>query len=391
MHRHPKRWFLATAIALIGLVLSGVGLSAAAATAPRPRGADAALAAALNEFVASPGGSPGIAVVVQRGDVAVLHTAGTAVIGEVRPPTTEDHMRLASVSKAFNGAVALSLVKDKVLSLNDTVGRWIPNLPKGWRRVTLSQLLNHTSGIPDFSASKTFQEALARSLLSAPMPSDLLAFVAGRPLEFKSGSRYRYSNSDNVIVGLMAQAAAGRSYESLLQDHVDQPFGLRQTAQPRDATLPSPSMHGYQLAPGQPPEDVTQVFAPGWSWAAGDVTSTPADANRFIRAYARAAETSASASAKQFQFLNGSNSEPPGPGANAAGLAIFRYTTRCGTVYGHTGNTAGYTQFAAATRDGARSVTVSINAQITPKSAPAPFEALRKIYGLAVCSATAGN
>jgi len=57
----------------------------------------------------------------------------------------------------------------------------------------------------------------------------------------------------------------------------------------------------------------------------------------------------------------------------------------------HTGNTAGYTQFIAATRDGTRSVTVSINAQIVPKTAPAPFDALRKIYGLAVCSALAGS
>lgn len=384
-------WIAALAITLTGLVLPAFGSSADAATAPSPQSADAALGAALNQFVASPGGSPGIAVVVQRGGDVVLHTAGTAVVGETRPPALDDQMRLASVAKAFSGAVALSLVKDKTLSLNDTVGRWLPTMPTAWRPITLAQLLNHTSGIPDFSASKAFGQALTSSLLTAPPPSDLLSFVAGQPLEFKPGSRYEYSNSDNILVGLMAQAATHSSYESLIQSRVAQPFGLAQTSLPRDATLASPSIHGYQLEPGQPPEDVTQAFAAGWAWASGGVVSTPAGANRFIRAYARGAETNAATRAQQFRFVSGSNSEPPGPGANAAGLAIFRYTTKCGTVYGHTGNTAGYTQFVAATRDGTRSVTVSINAQITPESTPAPFDALRKIDGLAVCSALAAS
>jgi hypothetical protein len=66
---------------------------------------------------------------------------------------------------------------------------------------------------------------------------------------------------------------------------------------------------------------------------------------------------------KQRKVIEGGSSEPPGPGKNAAGLALFRYRTRCGTVWGHTGNTPGYTQFAAASGDGRRSVTVSVNAQ----------------------------
>jgi D-alanyl-D-alanine carboxypeptidase len=66
---------------------------------------------------------------------------------------------------------------------------------------------------------------------------------------------------------------------------------------------------------------------------------------------------------------------------------VFRYDTECGTVYGHTGNTPGYTQFIAASEDGRRSVTVSINGQITPDSNPDRFEELHAIYELGVCSA----
>jgi D-alanyl-D-alanine carboxypeptidase len=129
----------------------------------------------------------------------------------------------------------------------------------------------------------------------------------------------------------------------------------------------------------------------GWPWAAGGIVSTPSDLTRFVRGYASGATTNKATAAKQFKFVKG-ESDPPGPGSNEAGLAIFRYKTRCGTVYGHTGNiTGGYTQFVASTRDGSRSATVSINEVITSQVEPKRFPALRKIFELAACAALAGT
>ncbi len=109
------------------------------------------------------------------------------------------------------------------------------------------------------------------------------------------------------------------------------------------------------------------------------IVSTPADLNTFIRAYVGGKLFDERTLAKQRRVIEGGSSEPPGPGKNSAGLAIFRYETRCGTVWGHTGNIFGYTQFAAASEDGRRSVTVSINAQHTLVSGnPVVFEALRR-------------
>jgi D-alanyl-D-alanine carboxypeptidase len=125
---------------------------------------------------------------------------------------------------------------------------------------------------------------------------------------------------------------------------------------------------------------VTEVFATGWAFASGGIVSTPSDANRFVRAYANGRLTNKATYAKQFQFIDGASSDPPGPGANAAGLAIFRYQTACGTVYGHTGSTLGYTQFVASTADGTRSVSVSASEQITPKINPSTFSDLRRIF-----------
>lgn len=80
------------------------------------------------------------------------------------------------------------------------------------------------------------------------------------------------------------------------------------------------------------------------------------------------------------------NSEPAGPGTNSVGLGVFRYRTRCGAVVGHTGNTLGYTQFAAASPDGARSITFSINRQVTATSDPAFLARLRAVQEDFVCS-----
>jgi len=247
--------------------------------------------------------------------------------------------------------------------------------------------LQHTSGIPDFSRTKAFQKALLKSLLKAPPPRVLLSF-APKKLNFPPGSRYKYSNSDNIIVGLMAEAATGKSYEKELQQRVFVPLGLEHTSLPRGAQLPTPFVHGYDIAPPHPPADVTSVVAAGWAWASGGIVSTPEDANAFIRAYVRGATTSPAVRQAQFTFRPGS-SEPPGPGQNSAGLAIFRYRTRCGTVYGHTGNTFGYTQYVAASANGRRSVVVSVNSQIMPTSHPDRFRELRQIYTLAVCAALA--
>src|SRR5205823_9322501 len=95
------------------------------------------------------------------------------------------------------------------------------------------------------------------------------------------------------------------------------------------------------------------------------VVSSPSDLTRFIRGYVGGRLFDSKTQTQQRIVIEGGESEPPGPGKNAAGLAIFRYKTRCGTVWGHTGNTPGYTQFAAASSNGRSSVIVSVNEQLS--------------------------
>jgi D-alanyl-D-alanine carboxypeptidase len=298
-------------------------------------------------------------------------------------------MRVASVSKAFSAAVALALVNRGQLSLRRPIRRVLPWLPKRWGRVTLGQALQHTSGLPDFSETEGFLNALVKHPHARPSPRFLLSLVSGEKLHFRPGSRYRYSNTDNIVVALMAEARTRMTYNQLLSRYVYRPALLLRTSLPAGWSLASPYLHGYQVAPGKPPEDVSGAISAAYTWASGGVLSTPRDLNRFVRAYTGAVLFSRSTQAAQFKFVSG-RSDPTGPGVNSAGLGIFRYRTRCGAVYGHTGNLPGYTQFAAATRDGSRSVTMSVSAQITQRSKGkllTAFKRLRAIEVDLVCAA----
>ena len=386
-----RRLLKQTAFATAVVSVPYLAYGSAAFGKGKANGADAALDRALKELVAMEGGPPGVIAVIQRGQHREVHTFGVANVRTGRPMRIHDRMRIASAAKAFSGAVALSLVSEGELSLNDTIGELLPELPEAWSEVTLRQLLNHTSGIPDFSLALEFQEALLASLTKAPPPEELLSFVRDEDLLFDPGSEYHYSNSDNIVVGLMVEAATGKSYEDQLRERVYKPLGLSKTTLPRGPNLRKPFIHGYDLSEN-PPEDVSELVDAGWSWASGGIVSTPADLNDFIRGYVGGKLFDKRTRAKQRRVIEGGSSEPPGPGKNSAGLAIFRYETRCGTVWGHTGNTPGYTQFMAASPTGSRSVTVSINSQLAPPVGdPDAFKALRRAEGLAVCAALAGK
>jgi D-alanyl-D-alanine carboxypeptidase len=239
----------------------------------------------------------------------------------------------------------------------------------------------HTGGIPDFTGAPGFGPAVGADPLNPPPPIELLSFVADDPLDPTAGS-YSYSNSDNIIVGLMAGAARSSIYERELISRVITPLGLNRTYLYSAPSVAQPDLRGYDVGDGSgQPEDVTNaVDFGGWAWASGGIVSTPANLNRFIRSYIGDV-----ARLDPGDFIAGGHSEPRGPGRNAAGLAVFRYETDCGTVYGHTGSILGYTQFMAATESGRRSVTFSINAQYSDNLLPA----LRKAEERAVCAALA--
>jgi D-alanyl-D-alanine carboxypeptidase len=378
-------------IAVACAVLAGAALAPAAAAAqtPRAHATAAGLRGQLRALVRMPQGPPGAIVVVQRGARRTAFTAGVPALGAGRRIRVTDHMRLASTAKAFSGAVTLSLVAQHKLSLDDTIAELLPQLPAAWGKVTLGEALQHTSGLPDLLHNDDLLDYLRAHPHATPKPLFLLHFLRHDPLRFTPGSEYHYSNTDNFVAALMARAVTHRTYRQLLRSRVYRPLGLHHTSLPAGFAMPKPYLHGYDPDPPQPIEDVSTTLSGAYSWASGGLVSTPADLTRFIRGYVGARLFSRAVQRQQLHFVKG-DSEPMGPGTNSAGLAIFRYRTRCGTVYGHTGNTLGYTQFMAATLNGRRSVTASISDQATNKLTGdrlAVWKRLRQAETTAVCLA----
>ncbi|CCK26056.1 beta-lactamase [Streptomyces davaonensis JCM 4913] len=378
------------AVSLISVCLTTLSPAVAgAATHPRPE-SDPALQRQLEDLVRRPGGPPGIIAVLKDGHKTQVVKAGVAELETKRKPRPHDHMRIASAAKAFSGAVALSLVNLGDLSLDDTLGERLPSLPDAWAAVTLRQLLNHTSGLPDYSKSDGF----IKTLLADPRhhfdSRKLLDYVADRDLEFPPGSRYHYSNSDNIAVALVAEAATGERYERLLKELVYRPLGMHRTSLPQGYRMPTPFLHGYDVSPPEPTEDVSELISMSGVWASGGIVSTPADMTRFIRGYAGGKLYGPDVVKEQRAWIAGA-SEPAGPGKNKAGLALFRYTTRCGVVLGHTGNTPGYTQLIAATPDGRKSLTFSTTTQINQTLKPDLLRKLRAVQENFVCALLKGK
>jgi len=179
-----SRTFVLAIVVALAIAVLPTGAHAASSVADRN------LQRALDAIVTRDDGPPGVSAVVQRGSTPKFFTAGVADTTTKQPFASGDAMRMASVAKAFSGATALSLVAESELALTDTVGKVLPDQPAAWSKVTLAQLLQHTSGVPDFSGSPAFREALLASLTVAPPPAQLLTYVANDPLKFTPGTKY---------------------------------------------------------------------------------------------------------------------------------------------------------------------------------------------------------
>ena len=139
----------------------------------------------LRRLVAAPGGPIGAIVTLYRNGRTTVVRAGRADVTRPGAPRLGDHMRIASISKAFSGAVALHLVAQGRLGLNDTIGRRLPGMmPPAWSGVTVRQMLNHTSGLPDYTQSDGFREQATKNPRGYVSPMRIIDWVRGDDLNF---------------------------------------------------------------------------------------------------------------------------------------------------------------------------------------------------------------
>jgi CubicO group peptidase (beta-lactamase class C family) len=180
------------------------------------------------------------AVLVARGDEVLFQGGyGKADLELDVPNTPESVFRLGSLTKQFTAAAILQLQEQGLLDINDTVDRYLPGYPHG-DEITIYQLLNHTSGIPDYEfleSTMVYRNAVSLDALMAKF-SDL-------PFDYTPGSQFKYSSSGYVILTAIIEKVSGQSYADYLAEHIFQPLGMEATRYDNADTILPGRASGY--------------------------------------------------------------------------------------------------------------------------------------------------
>ena len=302
-----------------------------------------------------------------RGGRVWQGTSGVADLRTGRPIRPDARFRVGSLTKSFVATVALQLVDEGRLSLSDTVERWLPGVLPYGRQVTVRQLLNHTSGVPDFVLPALI-ELYRGNRFRSWRPRELVALIAGQPQDFPAGSAWSYSNTGYVLAGMIIERVTRRPLGRALERRIFQPLRLRDTSFPVNFPfLPDRHLRGYSLDLDDELNPVEgrlldfTVYNPSLAWAAGNVVSDMDDLARFYRALlgGRLLAPDRLAEMKTRVEID------PGVGY---GLGLFVFDTPCGPLWGHGGSIPGFNNELYSSEDGTRQYGLMINAEIPPQA-----------------------
>jgi D-alanyl-D-alanine carboxypeptidase len=319
----------------------------------------------LDQIVAA--GAPGAAALVKDQHGIQKAASGLANLRTRRPMRPGLTYRVGSLTKPFVATVVLQLVAEGRLSLSDTVERWLPGILPYGDQVTLRQLLNHTSGVPDYVIAPILElYGSWPGRFRSWTPQELVALVADQPPDFPAGTAWSYSNTGYILVGLIVEAATGHKLGKELTRRIFRPLGLRDTYFPVNRPdIPGRNARGYSL-PLSPQGEVLDgplvdftVYNPSLAWAAGALVSDLDDLARFFRALLGGRLLPPRLLAKMLTTV----AVEPGFGY---GLGLMVIETPAGRLIGHGGSIPGFFNVVLSTEDGRRHFGVMVNAEFAP-------------------------
>jgi D-alanyl-D-alanine carboxypeptidase len=306
-------------------------------------------------------------VITENGEHVTV-TAGVAETVGNQPVDPDGFFRIGSDTKPFVATVALQLVGEGALALDDTVEEHLPGVVAGngndGSRVTVRHLLQHTSGIrDDYPGFDTPEQYLEKRFDPYP-PEELVARAMTHPPDFAPGTAWAYSNTGYLLVAMIIERVTGHRWYEEVDARIVRPLGLEHTVFPGDAAaLPAPHARGYQrFTVGGDLVDVTEMV--DWN-ASGGLISTTADVSRFFRALLDGTLLRPVELAEMQRTVPvGEPVEQLWPGGRY-GLGLRMRPLPCGGVYwGHGGGGSGYMTEDGVTADGRRSVVVSMSSTL---------------------------
>ncbi|MEU6991140.1 serine hydrolase domain-containing protein [Streptomyces sp. NPDC046465] len=290
--------------------------------------------------------------------------SGTADRETGQPVPRQGYFRMGSNTKTFVSTVVLQLVAEGRIRLNDTVHRWLPGVVDAngndGRRITVRELLQHTSGLPDYDDSLpiTDEAEFQKHRFDRYEPRELVDMaVRHRPL-FEPGKGWSYSNTGYILVGMIIEKVTGQHWSDEVRERIIEPLGLKHTFSAGTRTgLPQPHAKGYQqFKPGGRLVDSTEVSMT-WGGSAGDLITTSNDLTRFWQSLLGGKLLAPRQMAQMLRTV-------PAPEASEKvatemGLGIFRTRLSCGGwSWGHGGTTLGHLNANGFTDKGKKGVIV---------------------------------
>ncbi|MFF9429227.1 serine hydrolase domain-containing protein [Streptomyces sp. NPDC090303] len=347
-----------------GLTAGALATPALAAGAAPAKPGHAATQRALDAAVA--GGVPGAVAQARDGHGRWTGTAGAR--------GGDDRYRVGSITKTFTATVLLQLQAEGRIDLDDPVEKWLPGVVRGHghdgRRITVRQLLNHTSGIysytsdPGFQA-KVFGPGFLEHRYDTWTPAQLVAVAMGHEPDFAPGTSWNYSNTNFVLAGMVIEKVTGRPYGKAVENRIIKPLKLRATTVPGTrAAMPRPSSPAYSKLSEDVNAPVHDVSAlnPSIAGAAGEIVSDSRDLQTFYRALLQGRLLTKGALKEMTTTVRVSPERPD----LGYGLGLMKERLSCGVeVWGHGGGIHGSSSLAHVTRDGGHSLAGNFNADWT--------------------------
>jgi D-alanyl-D-alanine carboxypeptidase len=307
-------------------------------------------------------GFPAALAAVRDGKGRTRHyTAGVADLTTKEEVPVDGRVRIASNTKMFTAVVVLQLVGEGEVDLDEPIETYLPKVVRGkgidGRRITVRQLLQHTSGLPNYTR---WMPSIFKGRNVYRSPQDLLDMAFAHKASFAPGTSWEYSNTNYVLAGLLIEKVTGRPVAEVVTDRVIEPIGLRDTYWPGkgDRTIRGRHPRGYgSEKPGGKLKDITNLD-PSWGWAAGQLIGTPSDLNRFMTALMGGKLLKP----EQLAAMKHTMKAPGFPAGWEYGLGLMKMPLSCGgVIWGHGGDIDGYETRNGVTEDG-RAATVAVTA-----------------------------
>jgi D-alanyl-D-alanine carboxypeptidase len=370
---NTRRW-IAIGLAAVATAAAATTTStaASAATAPAQHAyLQQDLQRDLDAITAT--GVPGVLAEVRTGDRQLRGTSGVANLDSRKPVNASGFFRIGSNTKTFVSVVVLQLVAEHRLSLDDTVGHWLPGVVHGngnnGNKITVRELLQHTSGLhnytDDLQAQITSPEAYRKLEFHQFSRQDLLDIALAHQPDSAPGAAWNYSNTNYILLGMIIEKVTHDSWEDQVTRRIIVPLGLHHTYAPGTSTrLPQPHATGYLIFDKNTRVDTT---AENMSWAdsAGALISTAADLTRFWSAIGHGTLLAPEQMREMRRTVPANGGDSASVPGSRYGLGIFFIPLSCGGGYwSHEGDVPGYNTIGAVSSDSRTTVVLSVNSNI---------------------------